>query len=66
MYLAFLLLGFLPFVRFMYMSLKLLNNFPKDLADSVPNEHKLLRDLFDYEPVTLEMEIKNRISEVVA
>ena len=61
---SFLLLAFIPFVRFMYMSLKLLNNFPKDLADNVPNEHKLLRDLFDYEPVTLEMEIKNRINDI--
>jgi hypothetical protein len=45
------------------MSLKLLNNFPVDLAENVPNDHKLLRELFDYEPVTLDMEIKRRIKE---
>lgn len=52
-----------PFVRFLYKSLKLLNNFPVDLAENVPNDHKLLRELFDYEPVTLDMEIKRRIKD---
>jgi len=60
---SFLLLPFTPFVRFLYMSLKLLNNFPKDLAENVPKDHKLLRELFDYEPITLEMEINRRIKE---
>jgi len=60
---SFLLLPFTPFVRYLYKSLKLLNNFPKDLAENVPEEHKLLRELFDYEPVTLEMEIHRRIKE---
>ena len=41
----------------------MLNNFPADLADDVPKDHKLLRELFDYEPVTLEMEINRRIKE---
>jgi len=42
----------------------LLNNFPKDLAKNVPQDHKLLRELFDYGPVTLEMEINWRINEI--
>jgi len=60
---SFLLLPFTPFVRFIYKSLKMLNNFPADLADNVPVDHKLLRELFDYEPVTLEMEINRRVNE---
>lgn len=52
---SFLLLPFTPFVRYLYKSLKMLNNFPHDLAENVPKDHKLLRELFDYEPVTLEM-----------
>lgn len=60
---SFLLIPFAPFVRFLYKSLKMLNNFPKDLAERVPQDHNLLRELFEYEPVTLEMEIKRRISE---
>ena len=60
---SFLLLPFTPFVRFIYKSLKLLNNFPPDLAEDVPKAHKLLIELFDYEPVSLEMEIKRRIKE---
>lgn len=60
---SFLLIPFAPFVRFLYKSLKMLNHFPADLADKVPEDHKILRDLFDYEPVTLEMEITRRINE---
>ncbi len=60
---SFLLLPFTPFVRYLYKSLKMLNNFPVDLAQQVPEDHKLLRELFDYEPVTLEMEIKQRIKD---
>ena len=41
----------------------MLNNFPSDLAENVPEDHKLLRELFDYEPVTLEMEINRRIKD---
>lgn len=60
---SFLLLPFTPFVRYLYKSLKMLNNFPVDLAENVPKDYNLLRELFDYEPVTLEMEIKQRIKE---
>jgi NADH dehydrogenase len=50
-----------PFFRFLYKSLLMLNNFPVDLAENVPIEHQKLRLLFDYEPVTLQMEIAARI-----
>jgi len=60
---SFLLLPINPFVRFLYKALIMLNNFPIDLAGNVPNDHKLLRELFDYEPVSLEMEINCRIKE---
>ena len=59
---SFCLLPFAPFVRFLYKSLKMLNNFPSDLADNVPNDHKILRDLFIYKPVTLEMETTKRVN----
>lgn len=58
-----MLLPFTPFVRFLYKSLVMLNNFPSDLAENVPEDHKILRELFDYEPVSLEMEILRRIRE---
>jgi len=60
---SFVLLPFTPFVRYLYKSLKLLNNFPSDVAAEVPRDHKVLRELFDYEPVSLEMEIEQRIKE---
>ena len=60
---SFLLLPFNPFFRFLYKSLKLLNNFPADLAENVPDDHKILRELFDYEPVTLDMEIRKRMNK---
>ena len=60
---SFLLLPFFPFVRFIYQSLKLLNNFPSDLAESVPKDHQTLMELFDYKPVSLEMDIRKRLAE---
>jgi len=58
---SFLLIPFAPFVRFLYKSLKMLNNFPPDLAWSVPTNHKKLRELFDYVPVSLESETTKRM-----
>ncbi len=55
-----LLQPFNPFVRYLYKSLKMLNNFPEDLAVEVPHAHQKLLDLFDYNPLTLEEEIKAR------
>ena len=60
---SFLLLPFTPFVRYLYKRLKILNNLTTHLADNVAVDHKILRELFDYEPVTLEMEINRRIKE---
>ncbi len=56
-----LLYPFTPFPRFLYKSLILLNNFPSDLADEVPQDHQKLLGLFDYEPRTLELEIERRL-----
>lgn len=61
--LSLIILPFNPFVRFLYKSLKMLNNFPADMAEKVPEDHKLLRELFDYKPVSLDMEIRQRIKE---
>lgn len=41
----------------------MLNIPPPDLADNVTEDHKILRDLFDFEPVTLEREITRWIKE---
>ena len=60
---SFLRLPFTPFVRSIYMSLKLLNNFPENLAENVPGDHAILRKLFDYESHTLDMEIWRRVKE---
>ncbi|RLD38196.1 MAG: hypothetical protein DRI89_14545 [Bacteroidetes bacterium] len=60
---SFLLLPFTPFVRFLYKSLKMLNNFPHDLAERVPKDFEILNKLFDYEAISLEMEIRKRLEE---
>ena len=52
---------FTPFPGFLFKSLKLLNNFPQDLAAKVPEDHSLLQTLFDYEPKTLESTIRERL-----
>ena len=51
-----------PFIQYLYWSVKLLNNFPQDLAARVPQDHALLRETFDYTPVTFEMEIQKRFA----
>ena len=53
-----------PFIRYLLMGVKLFNNFPQDLVDEVPNDHKILLDTFEYTPHTLEMEIKRRNYQV--
>lgn len=57
---SFLAQPFFPFLRFIYYSLKMMNNFPEDLAAKVPEDHAWLREQFDYEPVSLEEEIGRR------
>ena len=51
---------FNPYLRYLYWSLVLLNNFPQDLAAKVPADHQVLREVFDYTPTTLDMEIQKR------
>ena len=54
---------FNPYPRYIYWSVKLLNNFPQDLAQRVPEDHQYLRDTFDYTPTTFEMEARERFGE---
>ncbi len=49
-----------PFLRYIYWSLKLLNNFPQDLAEKVSMDHQLLLNTFDYSPTTFDEEIRGR------
>jgi uncharacterized protein YbjT (DUF2867 family) len=51
---------FAPFIDFVYQSLKLLNNFPEDLAKEVPADHKVLLKTFNYQPVGFDDEVKKR------
>ncbi len=46
----------LLYVNQMLGFIKLLNQFPQDVASEVPKVHRLLLDTFDYVPTTLEME----------
>ena len=52
---------FYPFIRYVYWSLKLLNNFPQDLAKKVPVDHQFLLDTFDYTPTPFDVEIQKRM-----
>jgi NAD(P)H dehydrogenase (quinone) len=54
---SFLAMPFTPFPRFIYKSLKLLNNFPPELARQVPRDHQYLLETFDYKPEKLEGKI---------
>lgn len=54
-------LPFSPFVRFLYKTLIMFNNFPEDLAEKVSSDHKFLLDTFSYHPHTFEMEVKKRL-----
>ena len=56
-----IILPFNPFLRFIYWSLKLLNNFPKDLAEDVPKDHEILLKTFSYNSIDIETEIKQRL-----
>ncbi len=51
---------FNPYLRYIFWSVKLLNNFPQSLAQRVPQDHQHLLDNFDYTPTTFEMEAKRR------
>jgi len=52
-----------PFLNYISKSLILLNNFPEDEIKEVPKAHQLLRENFNYEPYTLEQEIRDRVKD---
>ena len=49
-----------PYLTYLSQAVKLMNNFPQDLAAAVPDDHRLLRETFDFEPTTLEEEARRR------
>ena len=61
---SFLIKPVYPYMRYIYKSLKLLNNFPEDISKEVSWDHIQLRKLFDYKSVTLEEEIQRRLTSV--
>jgi uncharacterized protein YbjT (DUF2867 family) len=54
---------FNPYLRYIFWSVKMLNNFPQDLAERVPQDHQLLLDTFDYTATTFEMEAQKRFGK---
>ncbi len=55
---AFLSRPFFPYLKHLVESVVLMNNFPQDLAESVPEDHARLLELFHYTPRTLEDEAR--------
>jgi len=53
-----------PYLAFIMMAVRLLNNFPQDLTALVPEDHSKLRATFDYEPKTLEQEASRRAAAI--
>jgi uncharacterized protein YbjT (DUF2867 family) len=51
---------FTPYLRHLMGFVRLLNQFPQDLAALVPQDHQWLVSTFDYTPTTLEMEAQRR------
>lgn len=54
---------FNPYLRHIYWSLTLFNNFPQNLAQKVPEDHQRLREIFDFTPTTFEMEARKRFGK---
>lgn len=50
-----------PYLRQLLMTVKMMNNFPQDVAAQVPEDHRWLVNTFDYTPTTLEMEAEKWI-----
>ncbi|MBC8400835.1 MAG: NAD(P)H-binding protein [Candidatus Marinimicrobia bacterium] len=48
-----------PYLRYLAGSITMLNLFPQDLADAVPEDHDRLLQTFDYSPITLEQAAAN-------
>ena len=57
---------FNPYLRYIFWSVKLLNNFPQDLAQRVPEDHQHLLNTFDYTPTTFDLETKRRFGELTS
>jgi uncharacterized protein YbjT (DUF2867 family) len=53
---------FNPYLWHLVGSARLMNRFPQDLADQVPQDHRWLVDTFAYTPTTLEMEARRRFA----
>jgi uncharacterized protein YbjT (DUF2867 family) len=52
---------FNPFLMYLVMALRMLNNFPEELVAQVPTDHQLLLETFDFTPTTLEVEARRRM-----
>jgi uncharacterized protein YbjT (DUF2867 family) len=52
---------FSPYLHLLFCAVNLMNHFPQELAAQVPRDHRLLRELFDYVPTTLETEAEHRL-----
>ena len=57
---------FNPFLWYLVMAIKLMNNFPEQLLEQVPEDHQKLREIFDFTPTTLEMEANRRTASTQA
>jgi len=57
---SFLVKPFNPFLRYIYYSLKMMNNFPEDLVTKNSEDHKRLLRTFNYLPINFNKEIENR------
>ncbi|MFX0092723.1 MAG: SDR family oxidoreductase [Candidatus Hodarchaeota archaeon] len=51
---------FNPYLWYLFLSIRLMNNFPPDIIAEVPKDHQLLVETFNYTPTTLEMEARRR------
>lgn len=48
-----------PFLAHLLPAIRLFNDFPGELAESVPRDHNRLRELFAFKPVTLEAKARS-------
>lgn len=53
---------FYPYLYFLYKGMRLLNAFPTDLVERVPEDHARLKKLFDFTATTLEVEARERLA----
>ncbi len=53
---------FNPFLQYVKGAVTLFNNFPRDLVDQVPSDHRRLRETFDFTPTGIEEEAHRRLA----